>query len=161
MLDFHLRRKRLSASALAVKLGRSQQAVSGYLVGRIKPPLEDMAKWSDALGLEGQERQQFLDAALEAYTPSKVWARVVELSAAQASRPLPESKVVADLDRCREVVAELVSILVDVERIWFTRDIALGDIPKVRARVGAMTRRAIERYSKGPGNGNGGHNHKH
>ncbi len=151
LLDFHLRRKRISASALASKLGRSQQAISGYLVGRAKPPLDDMGKWADALGLGDAERQQFLDAAYEAYTPARVWARVVELSAAQASRPLPEAKVAADLDRCRDVVAELVAVLTDVERIWFTRDIPTADIPKVRARIGVLTRRAIERYGKAPG----------
>ncbi len=157
LLEFHLRRKRLSASALAQRLGRSQQAISGYLVGRAKPPLDDMGTWADALGLADPERQQFLDAAYEAYTPTRVWARVVELSAAHAARPLPEAKVAADLDRCREVVAELVSVLVDVERVWFTRDVPVGDIPKVRAKIGVLTRRAIERYSKGPGTGN----HKH
>lgn len=151
LLEFHLKRLRLSASAFATRVGRSQQIVNAYLVGRAKPPLDQMEIWAAMLSLRGAEREQFVLAAYEAWTPERIWRRLLELEARkEPAIPRPASP---DLEWA--VIADLVALLKDVEALFYTRTVPHEKIPALRVRVGAAIRTALERHDRPPPPGSG------
>jgi hypothetical protein len=148
LFEFHLRRLRWSASAFAVKANRSQQAIHSYLVGRAKPPLDQVPVWAAMLGLRGAERDRFISAAQEAHTPPAVWHRLLELEAAAKSMTiLPPSEIADQLALCRGTVRELTGLLSEIEALFYERKIPVDRIRAVRETLGIAIRRAIERYS--------------
>jgi hypothetical protein len=151
LFEFHLKRLRWSASAFAVKANRSQQAIHSYLVGRAKPPLDQVPLWAAMLGLRGLERDRFISAAQEAHTPPAVWRRLLELeAAAQSMTRLPPSEIADQLTLCRGAVAELTRLLAEIEDLFYARKIPGDRIRAVRETLGVAIRRAIERYSLSP-----------
>jgi hypothetical protein len=153
LFDFHLKRLRWSAAAFAVKANRSQQAIHAYLVGRARPPLDQVPLWAAMLGLHGEERARFILAAQEAHVPEPVWKRLQDLeTAARAVRlaTTPDQRA-NELALAQAVIAELVQLLRELEGLFFTRTVPVDRIPTVRATLMVATRRAIERYAKAPG----------
>lgn len=73
-------------------VGKSQGSIAPVLVGKQRPPLDELPRWADALKLHGHDREQFLWLAMQPWTPDPVWERVAELEDL--------------LRRCREQVAQ-------------------------------------------------------
>lgn len=152
LFDFHLRRMRLSATAFADRANRSQQAIHSYLVGRARPPLDQVPIWAAMLGLRGEERERFISAAMEAHVPEPVWRRMLDLERrAKAATPPSPSELETQLRLAEAAVAGLVDLLREIEDLFFTRTVPLDRIRPVRDRLQAATRHAIERYAKAPG----------
>lgn len=81
-----LKMRKISQQELGRRLGyKSNGAVYGVISGRMYVPPEDAPRWADALGLECEERQQFLNWCAEAAIPQ--WYRdqlkAAELEVAQ------------------------------------------------------------------------------
>lgn len=82
------------AFARAAEPGRCENAAQAYIArviaGKIPPPLYRVEDWADALGLAGQDQQEFIDEATLAHTPARV--RLIidrlkrQLAEAQASQ---------------------------------------------------------------------------
>ena len=88
----------------------SNGVISGVLKGRIGVPSNDIPKWADALGLEGDDRSAFIDYYAEISIP--VWYRqrlekaeseVVELRAEAAKLRAKIDKIAVKL---RQPIAE-------------------------------------------------------
>jgi transcriptional regulator with XRE-family HTH domain len=75
-LQYLLDRERLSQSDFAASLGMSVSTFHGYLLGRNKPPLDELPRWAELLKLVEHDREQFLWLAHETHTPSVVWTKV-------------------------------------------------------------------------------------
>lgn len=146
LFEFHLKRKRLTTVSFANKVGRSQQSVHDYLVGKVRPPPDLMTTFADGLGLRGHEHDQFIQSAWEAWTPPVVWKRLAALEAKSYETREPTS-VEQDLALCRSVVRNLIDILLDVESLFYTRSVPLHKIKEKRDELGTSVRRAIERYA--------------
>lgn len=111
-VKFLLRRTGLSQREFADRVHLSEGAVSHYIVGRYRPPVELLDQWADALALRGQEREQFKWLALETYTPSVVWDRVCGLEAQlvhASEKVLGQAK---EIDHLAVQVAQLRGMLV-------------------------------------------------
>jgi hypothetical protein len=54
-----LANRKLSSRAFARQIGRTSGFITGVLKGRLGPS-DDVEKWADALGLEGDDRHGFL-----------------------------------------------------------------------------------------------------
>lgn len=149
LFDFHLKRLRWSASFFAQRTGRSQQAVHAYLVGRARPPLDQVPVWAAMLGLRGEERERFITAAQEAHVPPGVWKRLHELEKrVAAAQPATPAEAENRLRLAEAVIAELVELLRDIEAVFFARTVPVHQVAAMRAKTEAATRRAIERYAR-------------
>lgn len=58
--------------AAAGKMGLSSGALSQYRHNKICPPLKKLPAWADALGLEGQEREDFIVLGHLAHAPEQI-----------------------------------------------------------------------------------------
>lgn len=147
LFEFHLKRKRLTATAFAALAKRSQQSVHDYLVGKVRPPPDLMPVFADALGLRGTERDQFILSAWEAWTPEPVWKRLAAIEH-KTMEPREPSKTEQELSICTSVVANLVAILQDVEALFYTRTVPVHKLRERREEIGLRLRGAIERYAR-------------
>ncbi len=148
LFDFHLKRLGWSASAFAVKANRSQQAIHAYLCGRARPPLKLVPVWAAMLGLRGNERDRFVSAAQEAHVPPEVWTRLRELERGVVVAPITDRELRDRLTLAEGAIAELVTILVEVEALFYTRTIPVDRIRPIRDLLGTAVRAAIVRYAK-------------
>jgi hypothetical protein len=152
LFDFHLKRLRWSASdfALALKAHVSQQAIHSYLCGRLRPPLQHVPVWAAMLGLRGEERDRFVNAAQEAHVPPLVWKRLLELekTAKEATEATSDRDLRDRLTLAEGIVQELIGLLGELEALFYTRTVPVDRIAAVRAQLGQAVRRAIERYAK-------------
>jgi transcriptional regulator with XRE-family HTH domain len=108
-LQWLITRKGLNQSTFAEQAGLQQQMVHVYLQGRSKPPLNQLHKWVEVLGLEGEERETFLWLANETYTPPVVWDRVKALEKSLATSE-------AELVKLRAQLSEFTLRLADAKR---------------------------------------------
>lgn len=152
LFDFHLRRLGLSAVKFAERANRSQQAIHSYLVGRARPPLDQVPVWAAMLGLRGEEKERFVSAAMEAHVPPPVWLRIRELEKALAARAVPLTPTAEALrDQlliCQANVRELVQLLTEIEGLFYTRTVPVDRVSFVREQIGSAVRRSIERYAR-------------
>lgn len=74
-----------SNTDLAKMVGVTQPQVSFLINGQVRPPLNDMDKFCDALGLEGSERDNYVTQAYLAHAPQRVRI-LVEQQAAEIRR---------------------------------------------------------------------------
>lgn len=65
-------RKNQSVRAFAPRLGVSHSMLSHIRTGYRPPPLERLEDWADVFGLEGKEREYFLDLGAIACAPPRV-----------------------------------------------------------------------------------------
>jgi transcriptional regulator with XRE-family HTH domain len=75
LLETLLARRQFSTRSFARAVKSSKSSISGITNGERTPPLDRLEKWCDALGLRGQERQQFLDLAALAHLPQEARPR--------------------------------------------------------------------------------------
>jgi transcriptional regulator with XRE-family HTH domain len=105
----HLRKallsQQVSITAWARRVGISQGYASNLCTGRRNPALEQIDAWSDDLGLVGDARRHFWNAAILCHLPKAALPRMVELlraddlaSSRDAAVP-HESPVVSVVDR--------------------------------------------------------------
>ncbi len=151
LLDFHLKRKRLTGQAFARLVRKSQQVIHGYQTGKSRPPLDVVRSWAAALGLSPHEREQFVTAAYEAWTPAPIWAKLLELEqrAYGAAGKVTEPGEVGIL---RAAVDEMAAVLREVETLFYTRSVPGGvdEIRRKRTEVGLAIRKLLEANTKAP-----------
>lgn len=152
LFDFHLKRLGWSAVKFAEKANRSQQAIHSYLVGRARPPLDQVPVWAAMLGLRGEEKERFVSAAMEAHVPPPVWERIRELERALAAGAVPLTPTAEALRNqllvCQAVVQELVQLLTEIEGLFYTRTVPVDRVAFTRDQLGSAIRRSIERYAR-------------
>lgn len=78
-LKFFMERAKLSQRVFAEKAGISGGYPAHFLTGKRPPPLDRLTQMADALGLTGQDRQAFTQAAHLAHAPGEVRALVNSL----------------------------------------------------------------------------------
>ncbi len=72
--------KGLSVNAWAEEvLGGTHGQVFNVIAGRRTPPLDEVERWATKLGLEGKDRQTFLDLAALTHLPVDVEARFLRI----------------------------------------------------------------------------------
>lgn len=71
-LLYRLIKKHGSIRGFAPKLGVNHSFLSHIHTGLTPPPLDRVEGWADTLGLEGKEREYFLDLAALACAPDRV-----------------------------------------------------------------------------------------
>lgn len=107
LMWFHIKRLRLNASTFAARLGLSQQAMHAYLAGKVRPPVDDLKRWAEVLGLSALERDQMVEAAYESHTPAAIWERLLDLrrqlDSERAAKIPPDTA--AELKRLRDALA--------------------------------------------------------
>lgn len=107
LMWFHIKRLQLNASAFAARVGISQQAMHAYISGKVRPPVDDLPKWAEALGLTALERDQMTEAAYESHTPALIWERLLDLrrqlDSERATKIPPDTA--AELKRLRDALA--------------------------------------------------------
>lgn len=80
-------RKDMTLRALAQLLGKSHGNLSSILNGKVvngsvaRPPLDDMDRWADVLGLDPDERAQLVELAELAHTPPAIRDRYLAMKA--------------------------------------------------------------------------------
>jgi transcriptional regulator with XRE-family HTH domain len=105
----------------ASRTGISVQMINAYFTGRSKPPLNQLEKMAEALGISGETRRRFLWLAQEHYVTPAVWERISELESlhVQTSKELVQAR--ADLVQATEQLAaaklELAALNAQVLRI--------------------------------------------
>lgn len=104
LLQHLLEREKLSQYRFAELIGSQQQSIGAYLVGRTKPPLEDLKIWGDVLHLSQEERESFMWLALETYTPTVVWEKVQKLAEILADTEGHLSELEGEIARLRTQV---------------------------------------------------------
>lgn len=149
LLDFHLKRKRLTGQGFAHMVGVSQQMVHAYATGKTRPPLDLVPHWSVKLSLNAAEQHQFMEAAYEAHTPEPIWARLIALENGSVPTKSAE-RVQRECDRCHAELADCVGILRDVEDLFYARVIPFERMRSQRELVGVAVRQAIQRYARAP-----------
>ena len=55
--------------------------VSNILTGRRRPPLDKVAMWAELLGIDGEEREEFVRQAELMHTPAGVLAEYLRMRA--------------------------------------------------------------------------------
>ncbi len=83
-----LKERKLSQQTLAQHVGVSQATVSQVILGKTRPRLAKIRKWADGLGLQGQDREAFVQEAALCHAPPEVLELVDQLR--------------RDLERCRK-----------------------------------------------------------
>ena len=151
LLEFHLKRKRLTGQAFARLVGRSQQVVHSYQTGKTKPPLELLREWTGKLAMTPMEREQFITAGYEAWTPGVVWAKLLELEA-KAMASAEHVQDPGEVGQLRKTIEALLVVLREVEAIFYARSVPGGveEIHRRRSEIGLAIREAIERHSRPP-----------
>jgi hypothetical protein len=77
--------KGISVKSWAEKMiGSTHGQVFNVIAGRRTPPLDEVERWATKLGLEGRERQRFLDLAALAHLPIEIEARMLRTFAEHA-----------------------------------------------------------------------------
>lgn len=147
LLEFHLKRKRMTVSEFARLAKRSQQSVHAYYVGKTRPPVDLMPLFCDVLGLRGSERDQFIIAAWESWTPEVVWKRLMTLES-KSHEPRPRDQLEEDLALARAVIQKLIGIMQRIEELFYTRTVPMHKIRESRENLGLEIRRAIEQHAK-------------
>lgn len=152
LLEYHLKRRRLNVSNFAASVGRSQQVVHTYISGRARPPLELVAEWAAVLRLTPAEQTQFVQAAFEVHTPEVIWRRLMELEHGAERRALSNAsqEILAELAARQKAVAELVSILQDLEALFLLRTVHHSKFAAEKHRLTHLVRVAIEKHAKPP-----------
>lgn len=56
----------------AKRVGSTSGGMSLYRHGKVNPPLKKLPAWADALGLEGQEREDFIVLGHLAHAPEQI-----------------------------------------------------------------------------------------
>lgn len=93
LLAVHLHRRGMSGSDLAEAVGgMSQQTIWRVTTGKRPPDVDSLGKMADALGLEGQERRDFVFAGGLANCPIEI---VQEFEAMQRDRDDLEKRIFA------------------------------------------------------------------
>ena len=72
MLKSLIAQKGYGLREFAQRVGYAHSNISAIMAGRRPPPLDRIERWADALGLDGQERQEFLEEAYLAHAPQQV-----------------------------------------------------------------------------------------
>jgi len=151
LLEFHLKRKRLTGQAFADRVRKSQQVVHAYQTGKTRPPLDLVRDWAEALGMTPPEREQFVTAAYEAWTPGPIWAKLVELES-RATGAAAHVREGTELANLRGAVDEILATLRDVETVFYVQRVpgGLEEIRRKREEIGTAIRSILERHSKPP-----------
>lgn len=151
LLEFHMRRKRLTGQAFAAIVGKAQPVFHAYYAGKTRPPLDLLNSWAEKLGLTPTERDQFVTAAYEAWTPGPIWARLVELEARAfgAASHVRDNGGVGEL---RRAVDEMMGALRDIEALFYSRNVPGGveGIREKREEIGQQIRRLLEKHMRPP-----------
>lgn len=63
----------------AAKVASTRGFVNNVIHGHRTPPLEQITKWADALGLKGAKREQFIELAELAHAPERVARRYLAM----------------------------------------------------------------------------------
>lgn len=71
-LDELIRRKEWSEEQFAAAVDDKQPHINAVKAGKRKPPLKGIDAWADVLGIEGAEREYFLDLAALTRAPERV-----------------------------------------------------------------------------------------
>jgi transcriptional regulator with XRE-family HTH domain len=71
--------RQISITAWARRVGISQGYASNLCTGRRNPALEQIDAWADDLGLTGDARRHFWNAAILCHLPKAAFPRMVEL----------------------------------------------------------------------------------
>jgi len=72
-LELLLEKKGISQAELAEKLGHPNQGlVSNVINQRRPPPLDDLMRWLDAIGVDDREKMRLYRLAMRAYAPKYV-----------------------------------------------------------------------------------------
>lgn len=79
LLDRLMAARGLSSRQLAKKVGRSDEFVRLVRTGKRAPYHGDGPRWAAALGLRGDEREQFLDAVAIAASPPRAQEMIARL----------------------------------------------------------------------------------
>lgn len=69
LLDGHLTRLGMSRLAFATAVGTSSGNLTNIFKGRRRPPLTQLRKWADVLGLNDNDKREFLEAAASEHSP--------------------------------------------------------------------------------------------
>jgi transcriptional regulator with XRE-family HTH domain len=77
LFQAHLRAQGFTQAEFADRVGRSQVAISQVVVGKSRPPLEDISHWAATLRLVDQEREKFIRLANLCHVPDYV-ANIIE-----------------------------------------------------------------------------------
>ncbi len=80
-----MERAGVDGSTLAKAVGVSHVLISKQLAGNLRPSLESIDKYADALWLEGSERDNFITQAYLAHSPHRV-RQLVEKQTATINR---------------------------------------------------------------------------
>lgn len=71
--------------AFAVRVGCDNSLLGKVKRGLRRPPAGGLTKWADTLGLDGEQRDSFLEAGLLLHTPE--WIRQRYLTSRQSRAP--------------------------------------------------------------------------
>jgi hypothetical protein len=63
LLIHHITLNRLTHAEIGKAVGRTQSGVTQVVLGKVKPPLDDLDLWANALRLAGSEREKFIKLA--------------------------------------------------------------------------------------------------
>ena len=96
----------LSQNKAGPLLGCSGPFVNHLCRGKAKPPLDRVPGWADILGLVGDDRAAFIEAARLAHTPPEIRAAVAALrEAAPATAAFLDKQAPGSLDAVARVAA--------------------------------------------------------
>ena len=79
MLYQAIAQKGLTVSEFARLVKVPQPNVSEIKRGARRAPLAGIEKWADVLGLEGDERERFLDLAALTHTPERIQRLIIDV----------------------------------------------------------------------------------
>lgn len=114
LLQHYMDRAKLGQSGFAEVVGSTQGTIHTYLVGRVKPPLEELETWSKALDLTTDEKEAFKWAAMEIYTPTVVWEKMQKLMGDSAATG---DHLVGLDDEATDFVAQLTALKREVAEL--------------------------------------------
>ena len=95
-ISAHLRRRGLTRMAFARMVERSDGNLSNILNAdparktQYRPPLDEMPTWADVLGLSPEEREQLVELAELAHTPTAIRDRYLAMKA-QLAQPVRQA----------------------------------------------------------------------
>lgn len=74
-----LQARGIAQAEFARRVGKAPGVISFIRSGRRTPPLDQMQRWADAMGLAGAERARFLELAALAHTPPEARQLIARL----------------------------------------------------------------------------------
>lgn len=100
-------RAKLNITKMAERVNTSHSMISQVISGKNTPPLEKMDAWATALGLEDQERTEFIDLAAIAHIDEPARSRIESVYLEHVAQGQELTTMRAEIAELRAIVDEL------------------------------------------------------